>query len=117
VNRVTLDSNVYLSGFVFGGKPKRVLEMAVDGEIEVAVSDPIIQEVRRLASSQIVTRLILPDQPRGFCSGVRSQWGWPGSHGWHWLDAAAFFSCGRRSAFYARSQLERLSASARSSLR
>jgi len=47
VNRVTLDSNVYLSGFVFGGKPKRVLEMAIDGEIEVAVSDPIIQEVRR----------------------------------------------------------------------
>jgi putative PIN family toxin of toxin-antitoxin system len=47
VNRVTLDSNVYLSGFVFGGKPKRVLEMAIDGEIDVAVSDPIIQEVRR----------------------------------------------------------------------
>ena len=47
MNRVTLDSNVYLSGFVFGGKPKRVLEMAIDGEIEVAVSDPIIQEVRR----------------------------------------------------------------------
>jgi putative PIN family toxin of toxin-antitoxin system len=47
VNRVTLDSNVYLSGLVFGGKPKRVLEMAIDGEIEVAVSDPIIQEVRR----------------------------------------------------------------------
>lgn len=47
MNRVTLDSNVYLSGFVFGGKPKRVLEMAINGEIEVAVSDPIIQEVRR----------------------------------------------------------------------
>ena len=47
MTRVTLDSNVYLSGFVFGGKPKRVLEMAIDGEIEVAVSDPIIQEVRQ----------------------------------------------------------------------
>ena len=47
MKRVTLDSNVYLSGFVFGNKPKRVLEMAIDGEIEVAVSDPIIQEVRR----------------------------------------------------------------------
>ena len=44
MTRVTLDSNVHLSGFVFGGKPKRVLEMAIDGEIEVAVSDPIIQE-------------------------------------------------------------------------
>lgn len=47
MKRVTLDSNVYVSGFVFGGKPKRVLEMAIDGEIEVAVADPIIQEVRR----------------------------------------------------------------------
>jgi uncharacterized protein len=47
VRRVTLDANVYISGFVFGGKPKRILEMAIDGEIEVAVSDPIILEVRR----------------------------------------------------------------------
>jgi putative PIN family toxin of toxin-antitoxin system len=47
VKRVTLDSNVYLSGLVFGGKPKRILEMVIEGEIEVAVSDPIIQEVRR----------------------------------------------------------------------
>ena len=47
MKRVTLDSNVYLSGFVFGGKPQRILELAIDGEIEVAVSDPIIQEVRR----------------------------------------------------------------------
>ena len=47
MTRVTLDSNVCLAGFVFSGKPKRVLEMAIDGEIEVAVSDPIIQEVRR----------------------------------------------------------------------
>jgi uncharacterized protein len=47
VKRVTLDSNVYLSGFVFGGKPKRILEMAIEGEIEVAISDPIIAEVRR----------------------------------------------------------------------
>ena len=32
---------------MFGGKPKRVLEMAIEGEIEVAVSDPIIDEVQR----------------------------------------------------------------------
>jgi len=30
--RPGLDSNVYLSGFVFGGKPKHVLEMAIDGK-------------------------------------------------------------------------------------
>lgn len=45
--RVTLDSNIYLSALVFGGKPMQLLEMAVDGELEVAISDPIIEEVRR----------------------------------------------------------------------
>jgi predicted nucleic acid-binding protein len=47
VTRVTLDSNIYLSALVFGGKPMQLLEMAVDGEIEVAISDPIIEEIRR----------------------------------------------------------------------
>lgn len=47
MNRVTVDANVHLSALVFGGKPKRVLEMAITGEIEVAISDPIIEEVRR----------------------------------------------------------------------
>jgi uncharacterized protein len=47
VKRVTVDSNIYLSALVFGGKPKRILEMAIEGEIEVAVSDPIIEEVQR----------------------------------------------------------------------
>lgn len=46
MTRVTLDSNIYLSALVFGGKPMRLLEMAVEGEIEVAISDPIIEEVR-----------------------------------------------------------------------
>lgn len=46
MKRVTLDSNIYLSALVFGGKPKRVLEMAIEGEIEVAVSDSIIGEIR-----------------------------------------------------------------------
>ena len=48
MKRVTLDSNVYLSGFVFGGKPKRVLEMAIDGEIEVAVADQSFRESVRI---------------------------------------------------------------------
>ena len=46
MTRVTLDSNIYLSALVFGGKPMRLLEMAVEGEIAVAISDPIIEEVR-----------------------------------------------------------------------
>lgn len=48
MTRATLDSNVYVSAFVFGGKPGRVIEMATEGMIDVAVSDAIVAEVRRV---------------------------------------------------------------------
>jgi len=44
--RVTLDTNVYVSAFQFGGM--RLLYMAVDGDIEISVSQPIIEEVMRV---------------------------------------------------------------------
>ena len=44
--KVTLDTNVYVSAFQFGGM--RLLHMAVNGDIEVAVSQPIVEEVIRV---------------------------------------------------------------------
>jgi len=44
--KVTLDTNVYVSAFQFGGM--QLLHMAVDGDIEIAVSQPIIEEVIRV---------------------------------------------------------------------
>ena len=74
--RVTLDTNVYVSAFQFGGM--RLLHMAVNGDIEIAVSQPIIEEVIRVlrdkfgwdgyrlqdAKEQILTfaRLVTPAQ-------------------------------------------------------
>ncbi len=46
--RVTLDTNIYISALEFGGNPLRLLEMAIDGDIEVAASQPIIDEVLRV---------------------------------------------------------------------
>ena len=46
--RVTLDSNIYISALVFGGKPMRLLEMATEGTIRVGISDAIIAEVQRV---------------------------------------------------------------------
>lgn len=46
--RAALDSNIYISGLVFSGKPKRLLEMAAEGEFEVAISDPIVTELQRV---------------------------------------------------------------------
>ena len=48
MKRLTLDSNIYISAFEFGGTPLRLLEQARAGEIETAISLPIIREVQRV---------------------------------------------------------------------
>ena len=48
MRRVTLDSNVIISALHFGGAPLSILKMAVAGEIEIAISEPIIEEVVRV---------------------------------------------------------------------
>ena len=46
--RVTADTNVIISGLNFSGNPRRVLEMAEDGVIQLAISDAILDEVARV---------------------------------------------------------------------
>lgn len=46
--RVTLDSNIYVSALQFGGKPLRVLQMGLDGELDIAVSEQILDETLRV---------------------------------------------------------------------
>ena len=48
MHHVTLDTNIYISAVEFGGAPLRLLHMAVDGEIEIAISQPIIDETQRV---------------------------------------------------------------------
>ena len=48
MRRVTFDTNVFISALNFGGNPKRLLDMAVAREVEVAISDPIIGEIERV---------------------------------------------------------------------
>ena len=43
--RVTLDSNAYISALQFNGRAARLLRMAADNDIEIAISEPIIAEV------------------------------------------------------------------------
>ena len=44
--KVVLDSNVFISALVFGGKPREILDLAIRGRIEIAVSDDILEEIR-----------------------------------------------------------------------
>jgi hypothetical protein len=43
--RVTADSNIYLSAMNVGGAPDKLLDMARNGDIVLAISDPIVEEV------------------------------------------------------------------------
>jgi predicted nucleic acid-binding protein len=43
--RVTADSSTYISGLLFGGKSLQLLDLARTGKIELALSDPIRDEV------------------------------------------------------------------------
>jgi len=46
VLRVVLDTNVLISGILFGGKPRQILEKAIRGEIRLCLSDPILEELK-----------------------------------------------------------------------
>jgi len=48
VLRVTCDTNVIISALNFSGNPARILDMAADGAIRLAVSDDILSEVERV---------------------------------------------------------------------
>lgn len=49
---VVADTNIYVSAFNFGGQPSRILELAQEGAIELAVSQPILDEIERVLSGK-----------------------------------------------------------------
>jgi uncharacterized protein len=48
VRRVVADTNIYISAFIFGGNPLRLLDSAVDGDIHLFISQSILDEVLRV---------------------------------------------------------------------
>lgn len=44
--RIVLDTNVLISAILFGGLPRRVLEMVIDGAIDCTLSFAILDELR-----------------------------------------------------------------------
>ena len=51
---VVLDSNVYVSAFVFGGNPRAILEMAERGLFELGIAEPIATEVERILTEKFL---------------------------------------------------------------
>lgn len=54
VVKVVLDTNVYISAILFGGKPERIINMARSGEIELLISPDILAEVARVLEANLV---------------------------------------------------------------
>jgi predicted nucleic acid-binding protein len=48
VKRVVADTNVLVSALQFGGKPKQLLDLAVDGYVDIALSEAILDETLRV---------------------------------------------------------------------
>ena len=48
MKRVVADTNVLVSAIQFGGKPKQLLDLAVDGHIDLAISEAILEEALRV---------------------------------------------------------------------
>jgi len=48
VPSATLDTNIYVSALVYQGTPLRLLRLAIDGDLEVAISQPILDETLRV---------------------------------------------------------------------
>jgi putative PIN family toxin of toxin-antitoxin system len=70
VIRVTADSNIYISALIFGGKPLTLLEMALDGEIELAISDAILDETLRVMREKFKRNAEQLKQAEGYIAAI-----------------------------------------------
>lgn len=50
--RVVLDSNVFISAIVFGGKPRDILSLAISGKVKLALSGDILDEIRAVLTGK-----------------------------------------------------------------
>ncbi|MEX0621773.1 MAG: putative toxin-antitoxin system toxin component, PIN family [Candidatus Woykebacteria bacterium] len=54
--RVVLDTNIYISALIFGGKPEKIFFLATENKIELIVSPAIISEVAKVLSQKFKWR-------------------------------------------------------------
>ena len=52
--KIVIDSNVWISALVFGGKPRHIFERAVADGWTIVASEEIFTEVRRILSSKFI---------------------------------------------------------------
>jgi len=51
--RIVLDTDIYISAILVGGKPEQIIDLAREGEIEIYISKPILIEIERILKEKI----------------------------------------------------------------
>lgn len=46
--RAVLDTNIVISAIIFGGNPRKVLNLAIEGKISLFFSEPMFEEIREI---------------------------------------------------------------------
>jgi len=45
--QVVIDTNVWISGLIFGGNPEKIIRLFINGQINIIISEEILSELRR----------------------------------------------------------------------
>jgi putative PIN family toxin of toxin-antitoxin system len=45
---LVLDTNIYISGFLFSGNARKVIDMAIENKVDIYISDDILDEIKRV---------------------------------------------------------------------
>lgn len=48
MKQVVLDTNIYISAILFGGKPQKIIELARENKIKLLISEYILWEIREV---------------------------------------------------------------------
>ena len=52
VLKIVLDTNVLVSGIVFGGNPRKIFQKVISGDLSLAISEPILVELQAVLSGK-----------------------------------------------------------------
>ena len=66
--KVALDTNVLVSATLFGGNPKKILDLAGEGKIKILISEKILEEFREVLQEKFDFSLSMAELA---ASGIR----------------------------------------------
>ncbi len=78
--KVVLDSNIYISGIIFGGNPRKIIDLIIEGKIRLCISSDILIEIKEVLerdkfgfSSDITQQIIFEIESLSECLTPRKK--------------------------------------------